>query len=181
MANGRAFAVAAAILLFALIGLTLPDMDQPLPLDHRSGFTHSILPAAAALLRRWLWPIAAGLAFGIGLHLSADVFPNAMVGYATVKLPLAGSIGAGPSFAWLAVNSVACIALGAWLVSREIPSAALRRLLLAVLVAVGAGYLLVTDGGWAALGVYALAGWLAFRGRSGPRPGHSGGRTRRLW
>jgi hypothetical protein len=170
VANGRALATAAAILLFAFIGLTLPDVDQPLPLDHRSAVTHSILPAAVALLRRWARPIAAGLAFGIGLHLSADVFPNAMIGYATVKLPLAGSIGPGASYAWLAINSVACTILGAWLVGRELSQLAIRRLLLAAMVVLGAAYLLATDGGWAALGVYGLAGWLFFRRRERAKP-----------
>ena len=83
-------AFALAVVLAAWAGTTLPDIDQFLPLDHRSALTHSLLPAALA----WRWrAAAAGLALGLGLHLSADLFPNAMQGFATVKLPFAGSIG----------------------------------------------------------------------------------------
>jgi membrane-bound metal-dependent hydrolase YbcI (DUF457 family) len=159
----RAVLVAAAILLFAFLGLTFPDIDQPLPLDHRSALTHSIIPAALAMLRRWARPIAAGLALGIGLHLAADVFPNAMTGYATVKLPFAGSIGPGASYAWLALNSLGCTALGAWLARSEVADAIVRRLLLAAVVLVGAAYLFVTDGGWPALAICGAVAWIAYR------------------
>ncbi len=64
-----------ALLLALIAGLDLPDIDQPLPLDHRSAVTHSVLPALLALVRRWARPVAGGLALGLGLHLSADVFP----------------------------------------------------------------------------------------------------------
>ena len=81
------YVAAAALLLAMIAGLTLPDIDQPLPLDHRSAITHSALPALLVTFRRWAWPVASGLAFGIGLHLAADLFPNAMIGFATVKAP----------------------------------------------------------------------------------------------
>ena len=41
---------AAAALLAAWAGTTFPDVDQVLPLGHRSALTHSILPAALACL-----------------------------------------------------------------------------------------------------------------------------------
>ena len=157
-------AAPAALLLCAVAGLTLPDLDQPLPLDHRSMVTHSALPALVALVRRWARPVAAGLALGIGLHLAADVFPNAMIGFATVKLPFAGSIGGELSYVWLAANAVGCSLLGGALLARDLP----RPLHLPMFVAValiGLWYLLSVDGGWPALAVYGAAGWLAMRRR----------------
>ena len=170
----RAAAV-PALLLCAFAGLTLPDIDQPLPLDHRSALTHSILPALIALWRRWARPAAAGLALGLGLHLAADVFPNAMVGFAMVKMPLAGSVGAELSYAWLAANAAACSLLGGKLLQAEIRGAALRVVALAATAILGVWYLLRVDGGWPALAVYALAAWLVLRPRS--RRGRVGARA----
>ena len=163
MPEPRTIGIGAAILIFAFLGLTFPDIDQPLPLDHRSALTHSIIPAALISLRRRARPIAAGLALGIGLHLAADVFPNAMIGYATVKLPFAGGIGPDASYAWLAANSLGCTALGVWLARTDLTDILLRRLLLGAVILLGASYLLVTDGGWPALAIYAAAGWLTLR------------------
>lgn len=160
-------ALALAVLLAALAGTTLPDVDQPLAFGHRSALTHSVLPAALAL--RWR-ALAAGLALGIGFHLSADLFPNAMQGFATVKLPFLGSIGAGASYAWFAVNAVAALTLGAWLLGKVLGP----RLSLAVLgavVTIGAAYLFATDGGWWALAMFGGTGWLAVRRRAAVQPG----------
>lgn len=154
-----------ALLLCVIAGLTLPDIDQPLPLDHRSALTHSILPALLALARRWARPVAGGLALGLGLHLSADVFPNAMIGFATVKLPFAGSIGSDASYVWLTANALGCILLGGWLL-RDLIQAPLARLIcLAAICLIGASYLFGVDGGWPALAIYLAAGWLALRRR----------------
>jgi hypothetical protein len=104
----------AALLLAAVAGLTFPDLDQSLPFfDHRSALTHSVLAALILTARRWLVPVAAGLALGLALHLAADCFPEAMRGYATVKVPFAGSLG-GWSYLWLGANAAA----GAWLFGR---------------------------------------------------------------
>ena len=157
-------AALAAVPVAALAGTTLPDLDLALGLGHRSGITHSVLPAVLVWRPRW-WPMAAGLALGIGLHLSADCFPNGMRGFATVKVPGAGSIGAGWSYLWLGVNAVASLAAGAWLLSREASRAATAAVLGAVAV-IGVGYLWVTDGGWPALLVFTGAGWALVR-----RPG----------
>lgn len=151
-------------------GLTLPDVDQPLPLDHRSGLTHSILPALAAMAWRWARPVAAGLALGIALHLSADVFPNAMVGYATVKLPFAGSIGGDASYAWLALNAIGCAALGGWLLRGSVPHPGLRAVALGAIGLLGIWYLFNTDGGWPVLTLGGLAAWLALRRTPGRLP-----------
>jgi hypothetical protein len=151
-----------AVPVAALGGTTLPDLDLLLGLGHRSGLTHSVLlPALAALRPRW-WPVAAGVALGVGLHLSADCFPNGMRGFATVKWPGVGSIGAGWSYLWLGGNAVASLALGAWLLARR-ASAAATLLVLGVVAVVGAGYLWVTDGGWPALLVFTGAGWALVR------------------
>jgi hypothetical protein len=159
---GVGLTLAAAALLLGLVsGLTFPDVDQPLPLDHRSAVTHSAAPALVLMLRRWCWPLAAGLALGIGFHLAADVFPNAMVGFATVKLPFGGSIGASASYAWLAANALACMAIGGLLLRGQFADLLHRRLLVGATAVAGMLYLVRVDGGWPALGLLLVAGWLA--------------------
>lgn len=167
-AGGRAPWVAAlAIVLAAWVGTTFPDVDQLLPLDHRSGLTHSALVPALA----WAWQrgraFAAGLALGIGLHLSADLFPEAMRGFATIKLPVVGSIGWQGSYVWIGVNAFACLTLGALLLGQLLGP----KLSLATLGAVallGLAYLWTVDGGWWALAMFGGTGWLALRR---PQPG----------
>lgn len=163
-----------AVPVAALAGTTLPDLDLVLGLGHRSGITHSLLvPVVLASRPRW-WPVAAGLALGVGLHLSADCFPNGMRGFATVKWPpifpmRARSIGARWSYLWLGFNALASLALGAWLLERE----ANRRATVAVLGAVGVigvGYLWATDGGWPALLVFTGTGWTLARRRQRADP-----------
>lgn len=157
-------AAAIAVLLAAWAGTTLPDIDQWLPLGHRSALTHSVLPAAIACLWRRGLAVAAGLALGLGLHLSADLFPEAMRGFATVKLPFLGSIGWEASYIWFAVNAFAALALGAWLLGRMMgPKIALA--LLAGVALIGVPYLLSVDGGWWALAMFGSCGWLALRRR----------------
>lgn len=157
------WAAPAALLAAAWAATTLPDLDLPLGLGHRSGLTHSVLPALACWRRRW-WALGAGLALGLGLHLSADVFPNAMRGYATVKLPGAGSIGPNASYLWLASNAVLALVAGAWLTFR-LQRPKLATALLGAVALLGLAYLFRTDGGWWALGVFAGLGWLAARSR----------------
>ncbi len=151
------------------IGLTLPDIDVALGLGHRSGLTHSVLPALLALGHRRWRHAGCGLAGGTGLHLSADCFPNAMTGYATVKLPFAGSIGWAASYGWLAGNAVLALALAAFALRRlHHPWAAMGVAATAGLV--GAAYLWRTDGGWPVLAIAALAGagWWRWRRRRWP-------------
>lgn len=156
-----------AIPFAALAGTTLPDLDLTLGLGHRSGLTHSVLPVLVSLARpRWR-PVAIGLALGVGLHLSADVFPNGMRGFATVKLPEMGALGASDSYLWLATNALAVLATGALLLDRFTtrPTAAL---VLAVIALLGVGYLFATDGGWPVLLIFTGTGVVLVRRRITP-------------
>lgn len=157
-------AAALAIIAAAWAGTTLPDLDLAFGLGHRSGMTHSVLPVLVACWRRRWWTVAAGLALGIGLHLSADLFPNAMRGFATVKLPGAGSIGAEASYWWFAVNATVALVAGTALTLRRTPPHTALLVLLATAV-MGLTYLYRTDGGWSALTAFAAMSWLAVRGR----------------
>jgi len=100
----------------ALAGLVLPDFDLALLGVHRLGWSHSVLPVllAAALTRS---PAAtAGLALGIAAHLAADLFPEAMRGYALIKLWPVLTLGPLGSYLWLAANLAAC----AWAADRAL-------------------------------------------------------------
>lgn len=162
MERGGAAAASLAVLLAFALGLGLPDVDFHVPLlDHRSALTHSALLPALLYLRAPT--LACGLALGIGVHLLADNFPSAMIGYATVKLPFLGSLGSAASYLWLAVNALASLALGTvalrWLPAPAIPAVAL------IATAGTVAYLATTDGGWWVLALLALAAWLTWRFR----------------
>lgn len=160
----RPWVQGVAVVCAGIAGTTLPDLDLLLPLGHRSGLTHSLLPLALALVAARWRPVMAGLAIGIALHLAADTFPNAMRGYAMVRLPGVGSIGATGSYVWLGVQAVAATLAGAVLLAAALPvRAALPTA--AALMLVGIAYLFATDGGWPALAVYGAFGWLALRRR----------------
>lgn len=133
-------------------GTRLPDLDTPLQLQHRSALVHSILPFYVATLDARTWPVAAGLGFGVGFHLAADLFPGTMRGFATIKLPLIGSIGAFPSYAWIAVNALANL-IGALLILERIAADRVAACALGATAVLGGGYLLRAQGG-----LYALAG-----------------------
>lgn len=163
LGGGGPLLVAGAVLVAAVAGTTFPDLDQLLGVGHRSALTHSLLPVLAlAAYDRRLWPVAAGLGLGLGLHLAADLFPNGMRGYATIKLPLVGSIGANASYLWIAVNAGLCLAGGAWLLG-QVADRQVAGATLAAVGALGVAYLLRTDGGWWALLMFAGLGWLALR------------------
>jgi len=158
----RPWVQAVAVVCSGIAGTTLPDLDLLLPIGHRSGLTHSLLPLALALFGARRRAVLAGLAIGIGLHLAADSFPNAMRGYATIKLPGIGALGVTGSYAWLGGQALAATLIGAATLAAALPI----RLALptaAALALVGIAYLFATDGGWPALAVYAAFGWLAVR------------------
>lgn len=106
-----AFLEGSVFFLSGLIaGVRLPDLDLILPgFSHRSGISHSCLPAALLWLGGW-YPIAAGLALGIALHLSSDLQPRAWTGGALIKFPIIGSIGL-LSPLWLIVNILGCLVI----------------------------------------------------------------------
>jgi hypothetical protein len=160
--GGSPLAVIAMVIMAAAAGTTLPDLDMALGLRHRSAVLHSVLPIAVAAYDRRTWPIAAGLGLGLGLHLAADLFPNSMRGFATIKVPLYGSIGAGTSYLWIAAAAVGNLAAGAWLLGR-IAERHVAASILAAVGVLGITYLLRTDGGWWALMMFAGIGWLALR------------------
>lgn len=158
--SSRPVVHAAAIVCAGIAGTTLPDLDLLLPIGHRSGLTHSLLPLGLALFVRHWRPVMAGLAIGIGLHLAADAFPNAMRGFATVKLPGFGSLGVSGSYAWLGVQAVVATLAGAVLLAAALP-VGLALLTAPILMLIGVAYLFATDGGWWALTCYAAFGWIA--------------------
>ncbi len=88
-----------------------------------------------------------------------------MIGFATVKVPFAGSIGADASYYWLGTNALAAMALGGWLLREAVQAKLLRVLTLAAVALIGASYLLGVDGGWPALAILLVAGWTALRWR----------------
>ncbi len=160
--GGASWVLIGTVVLGAAAGTRLPDLDTALGLGHRSALLHGVLPMVVALLDRRTWPVAAGLGFGIGLHLAADLFPRGMHGYATIKLPLLGSIGAGASYLWIAANAAGNLA-GAALVLGRITDRQAASGTLAAVGVLGVAYLLTTDGGWWALALFAGLGWLALR------------------
>ena len=166
--RGSNMARFAAALAACIAGTTLPDLDFTLFLAHRSALTHSALPALALFAWRPTRGLAPAVAMGIGFHLAADCFPNAMRGYATVKLPLFGSIGADASYWWLGAQALAAFAIG---IARRDPwlPRGWHAATLAGYAATGAAYLFVTDGGWPVLTFLAATGWLAVRRRKAAR------------
>lgn len=152
----------ATVVLAAAAGTRLPDLDTPLRLRHRSALVHGILPFGIALLDHRTWPVAAGLGFGIGVHLAADLFPSTMRGYATIKLPLWGSIGVVPSYLWIAGNAAANL-IGGVVVLDRIAEGRVAAGALAATGVLGAVYLIRTQGGGYALVMLGVIGWLAFR------------------
>ena len=106
--------------------------------------------------------MAAGLGFGIGLHLAADLFPGGMRGFATIKLPLWGSIGAVPSYIWIIVNAAGCMISGVVVLDRIADRQVMDSAMAAVGV-LGGAYLLRTDGGWCALTMLTFIGWILLR------------------
>ena len=119
-----------------IVGIRLPDLDLLMPgLSHRSGITHSCIPALVV----WAFgfsPMAAGLALGIAFHLSSDLQPKAWTGGALIKFPLLGSIGM-LSPIWLIANVTGCLSIFMEVVSDEPVDA---RLVILALCLSGAGW-----------------------------------------
>ena len=91
-------------------------------LGHRSILTHSaLLPLLAVVVRPRRFPAhaVAWFAFGLAIHLIADLFPRSWRGFALIQLPLgSGSIGALSSPMWIAANAVLALGICEWLLRR---------------------------------------------------------------
>ena len=85
-----------------------------------------------------------------------------MRGFATIELPLFGSMGTIPSYIWIVTNIAVNGIVAVDLLSR-IATPQIGRGALAAVSVVGIAYLLRTDGGWKALVALTLVGWLALR------------------
>lgn len=154
-----AWVLIATIVAAAAAGTQLPDLDTPLRLRHRSALLHGVLPMLVALLDRRTWPVAAGLGFGIGFHLAADLFPGRMRGFATIKMPLWGSIGTIPSYGWIAANAAGNL-IGGMIVLGRIADTRVAAGVTAAMSVLGIAYLIRTAGGWYALLLFAGLAWL---------------------
>ncbi|WP_374448474.1 hypothetical protein [Stella sp.] len=143
----RGLVAASATVLLALVlihaGIAIPDTDQWLPLlGHRSIVTHSMLLPAVVVLR---WAMVGGLlAGGVAIHLAADLLSRQWVGYALVKLPVAGSLGATGSQLFLAANAL----VGLWLYHRAAGESGMPGAAWASFAAAGAVYFLVNERWW---------------------------------
>ena len=100
--------------------LNIPDWDQGVlsMLSHRSIITHSILFPFLMhffLINKkenpnpYLATFIIGFYLAIAMHLSADIHPKAMKGFALIKLPGNSSIGEGPSYIWMVLNTIVAI------------------------------------------------------------------------
>jgi hypothetical protein len=146
----------ALVVLGAAIGAVVPDVDQAIPyLVHRSGLTHSILPAL--LLGRFFGPrLGAGALVGTAVALSDDLFPRAYQGFALIHLPFLGRIGLW-TIPWLWLN----VALSFLLLHRLDASAAEARapwFLVALTLVLGFGYLVLKQWNLAAFVVLLATG-----------------------
>ena len=100
-----------SFIIFAIgasIGITFADIDlaPPLPLQHRSAWTHGPLVAWLVLWLLALYPNLYWFAVGFlpmhAIHLFADMFPRNWKGGAMIKLyPIKKQLAPVLSFAWL--------------------------------------------------------------------------------
>lgn len=95
-------------LIGAAIGIKFADIDlaPPLPIRHRSVWTHGPLIPWGIVYLIGLYPIGYWFAVGFlpahAIHLIADMFPRNWKGGATIKLyPIKKELAPILSFAWL--------------------------------------------------------------------------------
>jgi len=113
----------AALLAGLAFGDWFPDIDQKTGLLlHRSIVTHGpmvplIVFAVAISTRsiqlRWF---ALGIALGVAIHLSFDLFPRGWSGFALISLPGYGWTAPWFSWTWITVSTVVCTLLAVRLV-----------------------------------------------------------------
>jgi len=95
------------------IGATMPDIDlaPPLPIRHRSLWTHG---PTYALIALWIaalypqtWPFWAAFLPGLIIHLVKDMFPKHWAGGALIKFyPFKGNFGPSASFVFLGLGVI---------------------------------------------------------------------------
>jgi hypothetical protein len=112
-----------ALVVGLAAGNWFPDVDQKTGLLlHRSIVTHGplvpfIVVAVASATRtipfRWF---ALGLAVGVAVHLSFDLFPKGWSGFALISVPGYGWSAPWFSGAWIAISTVFCTYLAIRLV-----------------------------------------------------------------
>jgi len=106
-----------SLILFSFLGLSFPDTDFLLfPfLIHILIITHSIiipfliytyLKKKNNINNEYIDLIYSGFLVGIGIHLIADLFPRAYIGYALIKLPLYFSIWVILTLIWILLNII---------------------------------------------------------------------------
>ncbi|HIC25699.1 MAG TPA: hypothetical protein EYO82_07300 [Gammaproteobacteria bacterium] len=113
----------AALVVGLAVGNWFPDVDQKTDLlVHRSIVTHGpllpiIVVGVASVMRttplRW---VALGLAVGLAVHLSFDLFPKGWSGFALISVPGYGWTAPWFSGAWIAISTVFCTHLAIRLV-----------------------------------------------------------------
>jgi MFS family permease len=102
----------AAVVAMMLVGLVWPDVDLAIPfVPHRSALTHSVIVPVALWIAGIVPPrLVAGALMGQAVSLTADLFPRAWMGFATIHVPLWGSLGL-LSPLWLVANVLAALIL----------------------------------------------------------------------
>ncbi len=108
--------IPASVIIGFVIGLSFADIDlaPPLPLRHRSVWTHSPIVPFAMSFFAYVHPLMPWFLLGFlpayTLHLLADCFPKRWYGAAKINLyPLNGSLNGGASFLVLAGGAVASV------------------------------------------------------------------------
>lgn len=147
------------VILGASVSVFIPDIDLAFSslIGHRSILTHSLLPPLCALLLRRK-TLAGAMAVGFAIHLNADLFPAAWVGFATIKLPLSGHLGAWP-FPWLLLNSFILLTI-AHVIFHNSHDRSLTYAYYASLLTVGTIYILRDRVNWVPLVMFLLT-WSA--------------------
>jgi hypothetical protein len=151
----------AGLYAMMLVGLVWPDIDLAIPfLPHRSALTHSVL-AALVLLAFLPERVVAGMLLGLAVTLTADLFPHAWVGFATIHVPLLGSLKL-LSPLWLLLNVFAALLLAFHLLSHHGHNRP-ERLPLAAALALAVFYGLLVEHKIVPMLVFAAIGWFGLR------------------
>jgi len=142
------------IVLFVslLAGLQFPDTDLLLIfiLDHRSIITHGILVPyflykylTKKIKNQFLDYAYIGFLIGIAIHLCADLFPKAYIGYAMIKLPFFISIGAPLSIAWMLGNMFFALKIAFKKLKEKDLKDKSKKLIFLSIIAIGIIYLII--------------------------------------